>query len=450
MALFNLTDYSYRAAEPGRAFVPLTKKVSSDPTQNRYYQKMMRYPIDLGDTDRGHYMVIHINVQEKSIYKADFAGASPSTSRSTIQRNRIGLKNQTGATNIGGFGALTGDNLTRFGNFVGENIPQSVQQGLGVVQERFSAAVGDIVARGNSVAPLTSQALERSLDISFDFAGGIAKETRESLGRLNDVNFLRTTRRTTETIALYMPGTMAYGFNQQFNELSMGGENAAFYGSGMSLITDAVNSDITAEQLGRNLTPFIAEKIKNLSSPIVGTNSATGLFASMIGGVQNPRLEIIYSSPKPRNFSFEFMFYPSSETEAVDIQKIIQSLQFHQAPEIMRGTAGYFLVPPSEFDIEFHYNGQINPNIPPISTCVLTSMTMDYAPKGFVAYETPGQNIPKVGGTGMPFAIRLTLNFMETEIMTKYNFAHGVNTFTPTTPQLGPNGVFGATLPPDI
>ena len=422
MALFNLTDYSYRAAEPGRAFVPLTKKVSSDPAQNRYYQNMMRYPIDLGDTDRGHYMVIHINVQEKSMYKADFAGDS----RSTIQRNRIGLKLQTGANNIGGFGALIGDNLTRFGTFVGQNIPESVQQGLGVVQEKFSAAVGDIVARGNSVAPLTTQALQGSLDVAFGVGGGITKETKESLGRLNDVNFLRTTKRTTETIALYMPGTMAYGFNQQFNELSMGGEPAAFYGSGMSLITDAVNGDITAEQLGRNLTPFIAEKIKNLSSPIVGTNSATGLFASMFG-VQNPRLEIIYSSPKPRNFSFEFMFYPSSETEAVDIQNIIQSLQFHQAPEIMRGTAGYFLVPPSEFDIEFHYNGQINPNIPPISTCVLTSMTMDYAPKGFVAYETPGQNIPKVGGTGMPFAIRLTLNFMETEIMTKYNFAHGIN-----------------------
>ena len=428
MALFNLTDYSYRAAEPGRAFVPLTKKVSSDSTQNRYYQNMMRYPIDLGDTDRGHYMVIHINVQEKSIYKADFIGEG-SDGLSTIQRNRIGLKNQTGATNIGGFGALTGDNLTRFGTFVGQNIPESVQQGLGVVKEKFSAAVGDVVARGNSSAPLTTQALQRSLDVAFGVGGGITNQTKESLGRLNDVNFLRTTRRTTETIALYMPGTMAYGFNQQFNELSMGGEPAAFYGSGMSLITDAVNNQISAEQLGRNLTPFIAEKIKNLSSPIVGTNSATGLFASLIGGVQNPRLEIIYSSPKPRNFSFEFMFYPSSETEAVDIQNIIQSLQFHQAPEIMRGTAGYFLVPPSEFDIEFHYNGQINPNIPPISTCVLTSMTMDYAPKGFVAYETPGQNIPKVGGTGMPFAIRLTLNFMETEIMTKYNFSHGINEF---------------------
>jgi hypothetical protein len=116
------------------------------------------------------------------------------------------------------------------------------------------------------------------------------------------------------------------------------------------------------------------------------------------------------------------MFYPTSENEALQVQQMIDRLKFHQAPEIMTGTAGYFLVPPSEFDIEFYYNGQINPNIPKISTCVLTTIDMDYAPKGWHTYEVPGDNTPTLGGTGMPFGIRLTLEFQETEIMTKYNF----------------------------
>ena len=130
-------------------------------------------------------------------------------------------------------------------------------------------------------------------------------------------------------------------------------------------------------------------------------------------------LELIYSSPSLRTFRFDFQFYPRDEKEAKEVQDIIQRLRFHQAPEVAQGgTNGFFLVPPSEFDISFYYNGRINPNIPKISTCVLTSMDVDYAPGGFSSYEIPGENAT-VGGTGMPVAIRLSLQFKETEIMTK-------------------------------
>jgi hypothetical protein len=362
-------------------------------------------------------MLIHINVQEKTSYKytAD-EGNLP-----TIQRNRIGLKNQTGATNIGGFGALGVDNLNRFGTFVGENTPDAVKQSLNRVTTGFSSFIAEKVKPNLPDAGEFGSIAERAAAGAGAAVQGALSGAEQAVGNLNNQSFLRKIKRTTSSIALYMPGTMAYTHNQQYNQLQMGGEPAAFFGAGMSLITDAINKG-DPKQLGTNLTPFILEKIKNLSSPFIGTNSATGIFASAIGGVQNPQLELIYSSPSFRTFRFDFMFYPSNEEEAQDVQYIIQQLKFHQAPEIMAATKGYFLVPPSEFDIEFYYNGEINPNIPRISTCVLTSIDMDYAPKGFVAYEVPNQNTPTVGGTGMPFAIRLSLSFQETEIMTKYNF----------------------------
>jgi hypothetical protein len=413
MALFNLTDIAYKRGEQ-RNFKPFAIRESLRPDLTT-----TRYPSDLGSTDRGHYMLIHINVQEKTSYKytAD-EGNLP-----TIQRNRIGLKNQTGATNIGGFGALGVDNLKRFGTFVGENTPDAFRQGL----ERLTTGVSSFIAE--KVAPtLSTGEFDSEIAAAQRAARGASAAVRGALtgaeqlvGNLDNQSFLRKIKRTKSSIALYMPGTMAYTHNQQYNQLQMGGEPAAFFGAGMSLITDAINKG-DPKQLGTNLTPFILEKIKNLSSPFIGTNSATGIFASAIGGVQNPQLELIYSSPSFRTFRFDFMFYPSNEEEAQDVQYIIQQLKFHQAPEIMAASAGYFLVPPSEFDIEFYYNGEINPNIPRISTCVLTSIDMDYAPKGFVAYEVPNQNTPTVGGTGMPFAIRLSLSFQETEIMTKYNF----------------------------
>jgi hypothetical protein len=423
MALFNLTDISYKREE--RNFPSAFNRLSTDPSVNRRTFGLKRYPLDVGGTDKGHYMMIHINVQEKSIFQANFSGDLP-----TIQRNRAGLAAQTGATNIGGLGNLTIDNVQRFGEFVGENIPKGVKESFNDYNKRVQNAFSEFLANKTisiepgSVGDEALAAVRQATDVAIEFGKGVGEGLKKQVGSLNNQNFLRRIKRTTETIALYMPGTMAYTHNQQYNQLQMGGENAAFYGAGMSLITDAIKDKVSPYNLGQNLSPFISEKLKNLASPFLGTNSATALFASAIGGVQNPQLELIYNSPSFRNFRFDFMFYPSSEAEAVEVHRIIEALKFHQAPEIMRGTAGYFMVPPSEFDIEFYYNGTVNPNIPKISTCVLTSIDMDYAPKGFVAYEVPGPDgaTPSIGKTGMPFAIRLSLSFQETEIMTKFNF----------------------------
>jgi hypothetical protein len=121
------------------------------------------------------------------------------------------------------------------------------------------------------------------------------------------------------------------------------------------------------------------------------------------------------------------MFYPRSRIEAKEVQNIIQRIRFHQAPEVLGnnsagGLGGYFLVPPSEFDIKFYYNGAENPNIPSISTCVLQTVDVDYAPSGFAAYEVlEDKGVPGLGSTGMPVGIRLGLVFKETQIITKFD-----------------------------
>mgnify|MGYP003704741335 CR=1 FL=1 len=64
-----------------------------------------------------------------------------------------------------------------------------------------------------------------------------------------------------------------------------------------------------------------------------------------------------------------------------------------------------------------------NPNIPKIiGSCVLESIDLDYAPNGFAAYESVGENSPSKGGTGTPVATRMTLRFRETTIVTKQDF----------------------------
>ena len=135
------------------------------------------------------------------------------------------------------------------------------------------------------------------------------------------------------------------------------------------------------------------------------------------------------SSPSFRTFRFEFMFYPRSTKEGEDVIKIIETFRFHQAPEVLPGSNGFFMIPPSEFGIKFYNNGKENPNIPNIAQCVMESLNVDYAPQGFSAYETLSSG-PAKGGTGMPVAIRLSMQFKETEIRTKKSLPNGKEGFT--------------------
>jgi hypothetical protein len=397
MALFTLTDIAYKKLDSMR-----------DPNNNpldSFGPNLLRYPSDLGNTDKGHYMMIHVHVQDKTSYVSNLDRKNP---KSAIQKNRDGLRAQTGATNLGGAGRMVIDKVN---NLFGQAAATGRDIVNTFVPESYSNA---IVEQVRKLPP------ERLTEVS---AG-----SQEAIRPLDQSTFLRTTKRTTDSIALYMPDTLAFTDEQTFSQLAMGGENAALAAAGVSILSDAASGDkFDSRGLGKNASPFIGDFIANRLSPLLGENSTRAALATLFGAVKNPQLELIYSSPEFRTFAFEFMFYPRSEKEAAEVQKIVQRLRFHQAPEILTGSAGYFMVPPSEFDIEVHYNGQINPNIPKISTCALTSISIDYAPNGFRAYEVPGENSPKIGSTGMPVAMRVNLSFRELEIMTKFNYQDKTN-----------------------
>jgi len=173
-----------------------------------------------------------------------------------------------------------------------------------------------------------------------------------------------------------------------------------------------------------NILPFLSGTFK-AAEVLGGLTGSPGTISAIFArnlGIENPRAELLYSRPQFRNFSFEFMLYPRSEKEALEVQKIINKFNHHSVPSLKSGTAGQFLVPPAEFGISFFYNGMENPNIPKIKQCVLESINADYAPNGFHAYESASGLGPSLGGTGMPIAIRLTMNFRELELLTTADY----------------------------
>ena len=363
-------------------------------TSKQYERNTYRFPEDVGSYDKGHYILFNINEQVNT----QFANPQATGDTPTVIRNIQDLQNRRGITNVSGV----------------------FQQGVGVVSQ--AAAV--FASRLNS-NPTTSGLLPNVTTITNTTLSGLANAvgsngTKVAVDTVNGLKnigagikgdtFLRTIRRTKDTIALYMPDSLRFSYGQSYRPLELGSGSlataAAFASSGYETIK---NNDTS------NMAPFGVNYLAQRSGqPILRALAAAGT-----GLVSNPMLELIYSSPKFRSFSFNFMLYPRSEKEAQQVQNILDTLRFHSAPEIKNNTGGFFLIPPSEFDISFMYNGRPNPNIDKVSTCVLTNISVDYAPKGFHAYEVGGENDAKLGRTGMPVGIGLSLTFMETQILTK-------------------------------
>lgn len=391
--VYDTAQHSLRYGSPN----PLIKG------DKRYDYNTLKYPLDVGSTDKGHYMVIHINTQTKTQFATSgFAGENPTVVDN--MRNLVALRGQVNAGGAFRTGIQAGSLASSgINNFV------AAANQYSTTISRISNLAGTAArVAGNFVSGLPgSQQVLSSTSAAVDSITSASKN-------INGEQFLRTIKRTVDSITLYMPDTLNFDYRQNYDELKLGSGLGGLT-SGAASIYDAFST--SAAKGGQTAAPFIA-------SYVLGNFGEYGraLSAGALGVVQNPMLELLYSQPNFRTFQFDFMLYPRDEKEALEVQKILERLRFHQAPEIKDGSYGYFLIPPSEFDIKFYYNGRINENIDKISTCILEQIIVNYAPSGFTAYESLGQNYPQLGSTGMPVTIQLTLMFKETQILTKESY----------------------------
>jgi hypothetical protein len=424
MSLFGFGDIKFNK-QNSRNFGPLSALEGTEFEKNTF-----RYPIDVGSTDKGHYMVIYIRQQKNSQFKGKELGESaiPVTKGASAASQTLGANIGSASGAFGGEllskvnGGLNSINSSSGGKFASltNAASKSISSALGGVNS-VTGKIGNLFGQA-SLFSGNSESTKAVLDTS------IKKITGGSLG------FLKTTTLTTDAIALYMPDTLNYTYAQGYDQLTLGGEiGGQLLAAGKSSV-DAFKSGGGLMEAGKSIlksgASLATQKAFQAGGELIGSGqTAQAAFTAATGTVQNPMLEMIYKSPNFRQFQFDFTFYPRDEKEALEVQKIIERLRFHQAPEL--ASAQGFLIPPSEFDIKFYYGSSQNPNIPAIATCVLTNIDVNYAPNGFSAYEVPGENNPSLGRTGMPVAIQVLLQFQETTYLTKSDFKNfqgaGVN-----------------------
>lgn len=407
MAFFGLTDIKFNDIQQ-RTSGPLGALDSSP-----FINNALRYPIDVGTSvDKGHYMIFFVREQINTNFSAESRGG-----RYYTREQESGVFNSLGSQ-LRGDGLVSSGAKKDFASFLNDKIGSALSKGAAFMNTKGGTA-GKL---GGAINSFVSGPKKAESEEKFD--PSIGKSVAE-ISDKSPFNVLNRTRLTNDAIALYMPDTLNYDSQAGYSDLSPGNDKMGQLAVAAPEIIEAYRNGGAAAAGKVAIKSGIAQTLlQEKVGTITGDSGRLGVFAAT-GRVTNPMLELIYTSPSLRSFQFEFMFYPRSEKEALEVQRIIDRFRFHQAPELDKfenGRQTGMLIPPSEFDIKFYYGGRQNPNLPPIASCVLQSVQVNFAPRGWSAYEEVGENVPALGRTGMPVAIQMSLSFKETTYITKEDF----------------------------
>jgi hypothetical protein len=171
MALFNLTDISFKA--PSSARGPLARLIEN----SEYASSTFRFPSDIGSSDKAHYMVININEQKYT----QFPGSPIKDSPFVIQNRNDNpvlqpLIFQAGAVGADIANALNG--VISGASGVPGKIVDTVKSGI----DRFTDKVPNPVKEAGS---------------------SIGNEIQNLITSATSIGFTRTIRRIKNTIVLY-------------------------------------------------------------------------------------------------------------------------------------------------------------------------------------------------------------------------------------------------------
>jgi len=341
-----------------------TSSLDSDPLSFGTYQ----FPKDVFENQQlGHYMVFYVNVQDRSKYyyggtdgyngpDAGFANTEDSS------KGYNGLRSQSDRLKV------------RNNKITGKNLSTDKQ---------------DLSKSGRNSAALQGLSSVR-----------------------------KTTTRIKDSIALYLPPNVTDSTTAKYEDTPTGilGVAATDIIRGVKAFNED-DFELIGSLGGKALRETFQEILKNLGGGAVealtGNEGAIPLANKVFGRADNPFVEVFFNSMDVRTFTYNFNFAPRNEDETMEIQQIIQLFRFHMAPDLQEVNSRYLTLP-SEFDIHYMYKAQDgnsyeNDYYGRIGTCVLENVAVNY---------TPGDKVRSFAD-GAPTQITMSLQFRETEVLTK-------------------------------
>ena len=231
-------------------------------------------------------------------------------------------------------------------------------------------------------------------------------------------------RKTIGTVILPVPGGIQDSQQVSWTQDTINPMQLALANIALSTISEGVKEGAT------NATDLVKSALKSedtktaLGTYIAGQASgAQNLLTRTTGAIMNPNMELLFSSPNIRNFSFAFTLAPRSREEAKTVIKIIRFFKQGMAP--IRSKSRLFLKSPHTFRLAYKRNGSecsgfgVNdhPYLNKFKECAMGSFGVNYTPNG--AYSTYDD--------GVMTAYQINMNFREMNPI--YNDDYGNTTF---------------------
>ena len=117
-----------------------------------------------------------------------------------------------------------------------------------------------------------------------------------------------------------------------------------------------------------------------VTSKFVEMATGVNVLGRQYGAVDNPNMELLFSGPSLRSFSFTFKLSPRSEGEAIAVKTIIRS--FKQAMSAKRTESTLLLKSPFTFAISYISGDKQHPYLNKFKECALTNCSVNYTPYG--------------------------------------------------------------------
>ena len=367
----------------------LKKYVFTSPT---YFE----YPLKVGDSD---------SKNSEQLHSVRFSILARENSRVAAATNAKTRENTNAAIAFyGGIGEAGDENDLKV-------VDKTEQNNLSADQSRALA----LLSSGVAGAVLGLSVIGSNANLPGKVIGGLAGAALAGGAGAAVIESVRTVR-TLGQINLHIsqPPIARYSANWENKELG------ALAGAGSAVQAAFANSEYgklleTGTGVGELGLRGAIKAAANLPGAI-GIGGELGASLDLASAkVANPYKEQLFTSMGFRQFAFNYKFAPRNETEYNNVRRIIDLFKYHMHPE--NDPTGLFLEYPSEFEIEYCYNGSRNEHLNKISSCALTDIKVTYGNQD--AFTT------FIGTNGAPVEINLELAFTELETLTNDRIADG-------------------------
>lgn len=360
---------------------------------SRFSTSGLSYPSDLlADSNQygGNYVIFYINVHEDSKLVKNgseefVSGGLPPRAQGDLKAANI--SSVTYATMAAGAGAAAANTADVAGKTAGMLGVDLSKNGAAVLNTGAGMLAGAAVvaAIGGPKAEYKTMKKAIALHIPTDLSIKYGMKWRET-----DLAGTMAMAAIAENGAKMVGGAIVGGALGGL----IGGPKGAAAGAALGAIPGAVGAAGAAGSYGAGLaleTPGVGEAL--------GKSSGTA---------RNPKREQLFKEVDYRTFTFSYQFFPRNAAEAASVREIIKQFKIHMHPEY-RDANHFLYIYPSEFDIFYYQNGKENMNLHRHTSCVLTDLSVSYAPQGtFSTFEN-----------GMPTQMNVQMTFMELALLSR-------------------------------